>query len=481
MNRKNRKYLSFSPARILVLCALFSGTLPLFSQTALVKGKAEGQPNELVRVIVYADQFSKLPKTLASAYTDNNGLFELKPEIKQTDFAFLALGLKKGEFYLKPGAGYQFLIPKDTTENRGSVFDRLPLQFTLKAYDGGLADDIGNFNVEYNTFIYQNSNKIYHGRDKRFVTDFINKVNLQYDSLEDEYVKNYVKYSLISLQWVGRMMTSDSVISAFFVNQPILYHNIQYTEFFTDLFQSYFGYQKIFSYSEIVGAINSGKGFQAVDELLKRQENLARDDQLRELIGIFLIARKYYSADVIRGRAISLLKEIAQNSRFEENRNVAGNYIIKLRWLEPGTPAPAFSLKDASGKQVSLSELSNKVLLISFFRSDCKICLEQLAGLQTIQKKFGNKLKMVTLVYGKEFNNAVQYANDRNISWPFLNIENNILLLEAYNIRAYPTYIIVKPGGNIAMANAPKPDENLELYIRRYINESEKNSSNGSH
>ena len=277
------------------------------------------------------------------------------------------------------------------------------------------------------------------------------------------------------------MMSSDSVISTWFVNRPVLYHNIQYTEFFSELFRSYFGYQRIFSYSELVDAINSGKGYSAIDELLTRKEILKADDRLRELIGIFLISKNYYSADVFRDKAIALLKEIEQNSRFPENSQVAADYIVKLQKLEPGTAAPPFSLKDASGKTVSLQELSDKVLLLAFIRSDCKICLMQMGDLEAIRKKFGNKLRIATLVYGKQFPSVVQYAADRNYNWPVLDIGDNILLLEAYNIRAYPTYVIIKPGGKMAMATAPMPDENLDMFIRRYINEAQNTGNEQKH
>ncbi len=466
---------------LLFFVMFLSGSIPLFSQTAKITGKAEGKPHELVRVIVYADQFSRLPKTLASTYTDENENFELTPEIKQTDYAFLAVGLKKGEFYLKPRAKYQFTIPKDTTEKRGSVFDEMPLRFSLKADDDGVNDEIGNFNMIHNTFIYENGNRIYRGFNKQVVSDFVEKANDAYNSVEDNYIRNYVKYSMISLQWVAKMMSSDSVIATWFVNQPILYHNIQYTEFFSELFKRYFGYQRIFSYSELVDTINSGSGYQAVDALLKRKEILTKDDRLRELIGIFLISKKYFSSDVIRDKVIALLKEIQKNSRFPQNREVAGNYIIKLKKLEPGTPAPSFALKDASGKTVTLDQLSDKVLLLAFIRSDCKVCLQQMGDLEAIRKKFGNKLKIATLVYGKQFQAVVQYASDRNYNWPVLDIGDNILLLEAYNIRAYPTYVIIKPGGKMGMATSPMPDENLDLFIRKFINEAEKSNSGKEH
>jgi len=478
---KSMKYLNSSHIQCILFLAFILYGFSVFSQPAFVHGTAEGRHNELVRVIVYADQFSKLPKTIASVYTDDNGHFELKPEVQYTDYAFLALGLKKNEFYLKPGVEYRFEIPEDTAQKRGSVFDELPLQFSYKADDGGLSDGIGDFNMAYNTFIYKNASSVYRRADKHLITEFVNKMTGRYDSVDDSYLKNYIRYSLISLQWVSKMMSSDSVISTYFVNRPVLYHNIQYTEFFSNLFQSYFGEQNIFSYRDLINAINNGKGYDDVDKLLKKQKSLVMDDRLRELVGIKLISRKYYSNDVDKSKIIGLLKEIRKNSRFKENREVAGNYILKLQKLEHGTPAPDFSLKDINGQMVSLSGLSDKVLLMSFIRSDCKVCLEQIGMLDELKKKFGNKLKMVTLVYGKGFDDVARFASDRNFNWPFLNIAGNILLLEAYNIRTYPSYVILNPGGTIAMSTAPMPEENLEYFVRKFINRAEKTNHSKEH
>ena len=138
----------------------------LSAQTAIINGQAKGQPNELVRIIVYADQFSRLQKTIASTYTDENGAFSFNIEIDETTFASFALGLKKAEFYLKPGATYTFTVPLDTITQTGSIFDEVPLQFTYQANDEGLSDALTALNVENNRFMYEFADKIYRGRDK---------------------------------------------------------------------------------------------------------------------------------------------------------------------------------------------------------------------------------------------------------------------------------------------------------------------------
>ena len=69
---------------------------PAFTQNVGISGAALGRPNELVRVIVYADQFSRIDSTRAITTTDVWGNFNMSFDIEEVNFAYLALGLKRG-------------------------------------------------------------------------------------------------------------------------------------------------------------------------------------------------------------------------------------------------------------------------------------------------------------------------------------------------------------------------------------------------
>ena len=198
---------------------------PLLSQTISVNGKADGTSGELVRIIVYADQFSMLQKTIVSTYTDENGAFSFSPEVDEPTFAFIALGLKKSEFYIKPGASYAFTIPLDTVSETGSIFDKKPLQFTYQADDEGLSDAITEFNIEYNKFLYEYADKIYRGRDKSSIVTFRDRIDNQFKDVDNQYFKDYVRYTFASLEWISKMKNNAEILQEYFVDQPILYQN----------------------------------------------------------------------------------------------------------------------------------------------------------------------------------------------------------------------------------------------------------------
>jgi len=453
-----KTHYSTSIRSIFVLLFLVAFTEMFFGQQVKLSGIANGSANELVRIITFNDQFSRFERTLAATYTDDQGSFNLEFEATQTTFAYLAVGLKRGEFYLSPNSSFQFNIIADSITHRGSIFDELPLQFTYTTEDGGLSDAIGSFNVQYNTFLYQNASKIYYGRNREFIREFEHTIHSQFASVNNPYLANYIRYSFASLEWTSKMKDNDSVISEYFISEPILYNNIQYTEFFTDFFKTYFIVDKVFSYHELIEAINLGSGMEDIKALILKSNSFNRDLQLVELIATMIIAKKYYNPDIKRNRVLSLLNEVEDNSKYPENKKVAGNFVDKLQLLESGTPAPSFSLADFGNTGHSLSDYSGKFVLLSFIKPDCKICLEHLGLLDELAKQFHGKVQNITVVYGENFRDVV-----------FLKLENDILLLEAYNIRAYPSYVIINPDGTIAMATAPMPDENLDLFLNRQI------------
>lgn len=455
---------------IAVICLVFF-LLPdqILAQQVKISGNSNAGPNKIIRVIVYADQFSKLEKTLAKTVTDKNGNFELAFDMAYTDYAFLAEEMKRGEFYLSPNSSYEFKIFKDTISQAGSIFDELPLQFSYEANDDGLSDDITTFNIQYNNFLYTSGNMIYRGREKQFIKDYILKTKQIFKPNNLSYYNDYVDYTLGWLEWISKTKNDSIILSEYFTEKPILYNNIQYTDFLIEFTRSYFGYNRIFSYDELVKAINYN-GFADVEGLVKRDRVLASNDQLSELMSILVMTNKYYSSDVKKDKVIEKLEELSRKSKYQEHRKIAENYIRKLTALETDTPAPAFSLTDQHGQQLSLKDFSGKMILISFVKGDCRICREHLSLLEEIRKSQNQKLQILTIVYGDDYAEIVKYASARSFDWPFLNLGNNFFLLEAYNIRAYPSYVIVYPDGKIAMATAPMPDENLELFIQRHSN-----------
>jgi hypothetical protein len=77
---------------------------------------------------------------------------------------------------------------------------------------------------------------------------------------------------------------------------------------------------------------------------------------------------------------------------------------------------------------------------------------------------------VISVVTDKANDDLIKFAKDQKYNWPIVDLNDNILLLEDYNIRVFPTYIFINPDGTIAYVHLPMPEENMELYIKRFMN-----------
>ena len=147
---------------------------------------------------------------------------------------------------------------------------------------------------------------------------------------------------------------------------------------------------------------------------------------------------------------------------------MAGNYITKLKRLSYGSIATDFELLDTKGQAVSLLSQEDKFVLLSFMKSDCRICTSHLSHLDELGQLFKGKLQNISLVSDVDISTIVSFMEERDYEWPVLKVDN-ILLLEDYDVKVFPTYVLVNPDGSIAMAPTPMPDENLAILINGFM------------
>ncbi len=439
----------------------------LQAQKITISGVAENQPNKLVRLISFADQFSMLEKTITSVRTDKDGSFTISAELKQTQLALLALDLKKAEIVLEPNGNYNLKILKDTSGKGKSIYEQSPLMFDFININE-LNLHLQQFNVMYNTFLLKNFNAIYRSRKSSVIYQFRIEVDSVFRAYTNSYFNYYVKYKIASLELASRRLNENKLIEDYFVNNEILYNNIEYSSLFKEVFNNYFfsGVSGI-DYAKLIETANYSSNFTKIDELISMGNSLlAPDQRLRELIGIIGLAKLYKTKGFNRYNIVKLLRQVERNSNFAEHREIAANYIVKLQKLKYGSKAPVFELADQNEKIFKLDDFNGEFILLAFLEGDCKICISHISLLDELRQMFKGELHIVSLVSGGSQSSVSQFMYERDYDWPVLTIDNNnILLLEDYDVKVFPTYILLNPDGSIAMATTPMPDENLAAYI----------------
>lgn len=137
-------------------------------------------------------------------------------------------------------------------------------------------------------------------------------------------------------------------------------------------------------------------------------------------------------------------KQVQRNKDQIENEK-------KRSALTSGTiEAPAFTLKDLQGKDVSLSDFRGKWVVLDFWGSWCGWCVKGFPKLKEAYKQYDGKIEVI----GIDCNETQEAwrAGVAKHELPWVNVYNpqDSKLLEQYLVEGFPTKVIVNPEGKIA-------------------------------
>jgi cytochrome c biogenesis protein CcmG, thiol:disulfide interchange protein DsbE len=114
-----------------------------------------------------------------------------------------------------------------------------------------------------------------------------------------------------------------------------------------------------------------------------------------------------------------------------------------------GKKAPAFSF-ELDGKQMQLSDLKGKVVVLNFWASWCPPCAEETPSLNGLQARIAPQGGMVLGVSVDENEAAYQkFLRDQNVSFPTWRDPQQKVNLE-YGTTVFPETYIIDRGGKIA-------------------------------
>ena len=126
--------------------------------------------------------------------------------------------------------------------------------------------------------------------------------------------------------------------------------------------------------------------------------------------------------------------------------------LIAAMPVKQGTPAPDFTLKDLEGKDVSLSQFAGHWVILDFWGSWCRYCVQGIPAMKDAYALYHPKgLEIIGIDCNEPEENWKAAVAKYELPW--VNVYNPAPRGEGigadYGVQAYPTKILIDPEGKV--------------------------------
>ena len=438
--------------------------LTVNAQNVTITGRSN-KTNTLIRLFTYEDLVNETGILLDQNQTDAKGHFILEGNVKQILPARIYVGLEYVDLILTPNATYDIEIIVPEKKDDVSYFEKeLPTIRVKRATDQGIYRQIIYSEEIINGYMIEHFNQIYRGRQLRYIDSIQNAISREVPDIKSDYVKNHNRYKITAIRMGISTDGGKKIIKDYYDGQPVLYTQSAYIDLFKELFDGYFN-SASYDGHLLNDAFMEGPG--AFKKYLDTDPLMAKNPRLAELITIFNLQKLCYGDRGTSRLAKDHLNYIKSQTKYPEHKTIISDFFTKFNRLAPGAAATDFTLKDRDGNDVNLSDYKDGLVLLQFVDGMSPVGEHQFAELRSLHSQWQDTVQILTIATHDKMDFFKQQFEEKRQDWPLLDLGDNILLLEAYNVRTFPEYILITKGNKIGEAPAPSPERYLEERVRR--------------
>lgn len=428
-----------------------------------VNGFAKGYEGKQITLNLFQEYFTYKQTEVSKSTINKDGSFSLIADLTKTQKGTIQIEELSGLIYLSPSTkSYTIYFPKTSSSPRTLrkidvrlVFDELP------------KNDINTLILEYN---FQLDKLLYQDtlREFSFLKDtslsyrldtFKTRIKNYYSDVKDQYFYNYVRYSINS---INELLPNKQNVKQRFItynqqieNEPILYKNDMYMEFFHQFYNSGLSAFSRDTRINLNQSISEGNYEQAMTLI---ESHFIKRNDIKELILMKTIADAYTSNQIKKSGALRIFNHISKQSKSTDNQIISRNYIYELSRLERGFNAPQFSFTSKQGDEINNETFKGKYLYVSFFATWSGESIAEMTAMQDIQKRYGKMVSFLSISLDKDTADYDYFLKRYpHFNWHITHFGNDYRLLEKFNIKTLPSYILIDPDGKILQAPAHRP------------------------
>ena len=131
--------------------------------------------------------------------------------------------------------------------------------------------------------------------------------------------------------------------------------------------------------------------------------------------------------------------------------------------------APDFSFTSTQGEYITLDDLKGKVVVLDFWATWCPPCVASVPELRNLYTRYSGNPSFVLIGISSDYDEPTwrEFTERNRMVWPQYR-DHNRRIQDAFNIHAYPTYVIIDHEG-ILRFQGTGYGTNLDSAIRRQM------------
>ena len=115
-----------------------------------------------------------------------------------------------------------------------------------------------------------------------------------------------------------------------------------------------------------------------------------------------------------------------------------------------GVTAPDFTLKDLQGKDLTLSSLRGKYVVLDFWGSWCGWCIKGIPDMKKYYEKYKDRMEILGVDCNDTEEKWKAAVEKHELPWLHVRNTDEADITVKYGIQGYPTKIVIDPEGKVA-------------------------------
>jgi hypothetical protein len=442
------------------------------AQTVTLSGSGLGYQNAELRFYLQSDPVTKRLKHVQSVTCNEKGSFSCEIPCPGSGIIFIKAGIYNLHLYITDSSRYELLFPdyvaKPGGEEQNPFF--IETEFIPEVINN--PEDVNNliriFDSDYNQVFNLVAERVFSNYNKEKIPQDISTLDKYRGLTGQPFYNDYVKCRMIMLKLISSVATGEQAEALEFINSGFIAENQALQDLAEQIFKGYFN--KISS-GPLKDSFNRAIAIASFAELRSviLQDGKITNKELADFVILLNLNIDYYEANLPGENVRKIISEMKQEGSTDFIKNVASAVLFPINSSLSGNFPPDFSLLNSDGKLMSLKNFRGKYLLLGFARSDNQASLLELGIINMWQKKYINDIQIVTILSDKDFKNACAVLKNKGFKWTFLDGSKKEMLEFNYNLKMYPSFLLLDREGKMIANPCLYPSENLEFTINKIL------------